>query len=226
MLLVSVALLGSSCAVLKVNPAVYTKQKFALASFYGPKQIQGSVGLVGAIQGGSTEWGAELFSTEYPGWESSLKQTLGGEWLPLGKVALAPSYTGLDGAAFEEHQATPAGLRALDTGLNNDARLGKLATELGVDAVVLVRHQWMVMSDRDAPQHGYDAFSLVVVGADGVRLWDERDNLDGPQATRSSAGLLAQMGGAMVPDDVKEMIRGTVLLAHDGFARRWKSSRP
>jgi hypothetical protein len=195
-------------------------------SFHGPKQIQASTGLIGAIQGGSKEWGAELLAEEYAGWEMALTKGLGGEWLPADKIAAAPSYPGLESAGFEAYQASPAGLRPLDTAPANDARLGKLAAELGVDAVLLIRHQWIIVSDNDGPQHGYETFYAVIVGADGQRLWDERDNVNGPGASISAGGVFAQAAGAVVPDDVKQMTRGTVLLAHDGFLRHWKSGRP
>jgi hypothetical protein len=212
-------LLLAGCAHLTIDPSVHSKKSFALVAFYGQETIPTPVGVVGSFS--QNRWGVELADKIYKEVYLRLSETMG--LLPSAeRVQMSPSYMSLPLATFGSHKASPAGLRPLDAG--NNAGLGKLAVELGVEAVMVIANTWLIMDDGRG-QYGQDAMEIVIVGADGRRLWDERIILDSGHAEQTGRQMGAEMLGVAWEREAKEMAHEAVMRCLAKFAHEWKGDR-
>lgn len=171
------ALASSACSTVQLHPTVFEKKRFALVSFAGERTISSRyLGTVGLVRISGNNWGAQVTADLLDETHRRLGEILGGELLPLERVSAAPGYASVPRMPGEDAFVSPRRLRALDLSEKNDAALGRLAAELGVDAVVGVVHEYTVIAKREtAQQYAQNEFRLVIVGADGRRLWDQRE---------------------------------------------------
>lgn len=146
----------------------------ALVSLHAPHDIdlQDSALVTGFVPPGL---GAELIEMIEGDVEGDLETRFGAAVIPLRRAGLAPATAALPAATPADAWAAPYGTPAIDLDAADlDSRLGTLARQLGVDAVVVLRHEWWLSRVRFARSialHGHDRCTVLVVDAAGRILW-------------------------------------------------------
>lgn len=215
----------TGCARFEFNPAVYQQKKFALVSFFGNKQVNAATGSIGSTQGAASEWGTDFLTGYFPDGLKAIQGTIEGVYLPAEQIIAAPSYARLEGPSFEFNQLALAPLRPIQVSSPDLPGLARLAGELQVDAVVLVQHEWVIMSDpNNGRQYANDKFRVLIVAANGTRLWDQVGNAEG-RPDDSMRQALSEVAGSVSPDEIQGMIRRATALAMDKLAERWKENK-
>lgn len=228
--------IGVGCAprpVVKVNTDVYRKSKFALASYYGPKNIPAyGVGLGSLFTAGNT-WG-EVIAAETM--EPAVQRIEDGLHVLVNDIpSVLNSKAYLDvGATAVEGMIAPVGMKVLaaDT---PEARvaLGKLAKDLDVEAVLVVRNKWQIGQDSQVTRrndgaetramYGVDEMRLSIVGLDGMVLFEHVETCRGYTNTTSAR---AESFGVVNERDARDMVLEATLTCMDRFVRQFNAKRP
>jgi hypothetical protein len=211
-------LMIGGCAHLTIDPSVHQRQRFALVAFYGQETIPTPVGTVGSFS--QNRWGWKVAEKLIAEVRERLEKTLGHELVGVDGLAASATYAGLPLATFGSHKASPAPLRAISNDAKNDAALGRLATELGADAVILIANTWLMLDD--GRQYAQNGMELVIVGADGKRLWDEKVILESARAELTGKQLGAEMLGVAWEETAVSLTREAVLRCLERFASEWR----
>ncbi len=220
--LVPVVCLLASCSTVRLNPAAFEKRTFALVSLTGDRTVSSrNLATVGLAKMSGNAWGVRLTQDLAEEARAGISKAVGAELLPLEKVAAAPGYARLP-ALSSSGTVGARPLRPLDLSPKNDVALGRFASELGVDAVVAVANEYTVVTDRDsARQHAEVEFTLVVVGADGTRLWEQAETLQSPPAEQTPEQRSRENVGVVSDEVANALCRQAVKQGLDLFAAAW-----
>jgi hypothetical protein len=139
-----------------------------------------------------------------------------GTVLPQRAAVSARGYAALPPATPpEEWSAVDDGVAVDLDDPDTPARIAAVVRALGVDAGVVVRHEWWVTRtrfDRIVSVVGFDRASVLVVDGDGAVLW--RDSVVTQQGARATWGGLAPGFGARPwTDEVRQLARTTARTA-------------
>jgi hypothetical protein len=217
------------CRSRQIHPSIQTKRlrRFALVAFYGPRHIgAGGVGIVGAFQS-SNKWGEKLAKGLIDDVHGRLSHAMGSDLIPIGRVVGSPGYNKLPLTdSFPDNQTVCRGLRPLSVAAEHDGGLARLARELGVDAVIAIRNIWSVQDRENETQFGHDIIEILVVDADGTRLWYDKNYVEAgpPELTLKQLGR--EVVGAVSEKSAIAMTRDAVLVGLDRFCRDWQKHVP
>lgn len=136
------------------------------------------------------------------GHHDCLSRQLGGTWLGLEEVSNAPGYRALPRKTDIDYSA-PLGMGILD--MEKPRALGAFARSLGVDGVVLVRHQFKLRRIGAITYTMDDRMTLVVMGQDDQVWWDVTEKFTGqPIEATSVMQALANVFDALTPDQAQQ----------------------
>ena len=229
-LLVCVVVVQVGCVTTHVAPALYTQKSLAIVSVFARKNV--------------TSWGMELSPLELDNELGTevIEMTLGDEQDRLARifdvehqgvelmrvedVMQHPAYGHVHEAKDAEDWSRVNNMVALDLTPAADASLGDLAAGLDVDAVIALRHEWAILTERSAigiTRSMIDHCALVVVDRHGVRLWD-----DAVDARVPVWGLGVDLGfnGSSWADALRSLARRAATEAFDELAAHHRRDRP
>ena len=163
--------------------------------------------------------------------EGDLESRFGaGKVLSQRRAAKAEGYARLPPAMPRDEWTHTDGMVAVDVDAADvGARLGDVARALGVDAAVVVRHEWWVSRvryQRSVAVVGYDKCTLLVVDAGGHVVW--RDSVL-TQASSSQIWLLPgvpDFANSVSADEVRLLARKTARAAWSELVARERSAQP
>jgi hypothetical protein len=228
-LLLPVAVLAGCATMRSIDPAMYEQQRFAIASVYARRTI----GLE-SVRGVAPMWrdndlGAEVVEMELGETEERLKEIFGVDVLPVGKALQTKVYDKLPEAWPPEDWSQVNQMIAVDIDAASAApRLGELAQALGVDAVVVLRHDFTLGRDRFEIATGVTAFDrcrIVVVDKEGRRLWDDVAVARVPITTVMPGAFAVGLQYASWADEARRLSRRAAKQALDQLARRYAEGR-
>lgn len=212
----------ASCSTVQLNPSVFEKRTFALVSLTGDRTVASrNLATVGLAKMSGNAWGVKLTQDLVEEARTGIAKAVGAEVLPLEKVVAAPGYDRLP-ALSSSGIVGARPLRPLDLSREHDVALGRFAAALGVDAVVAVANEYTVVTDRDsARQRAEVEFSLVVVSADGTRLWEQAETLQSPPAEQTLEQRSRENVGVVSDEVASALCRQAVKQGLDLFAAAW-----
>lgn len=234
--LLGLALLAlTGCRAVEYDPSVFEKKSFAVVSYFGPRNIKVETNIIGGFQGFNA-WGENLLDEAGREEIAIVTKTLPGCEVPKPDTLLKSSgYQGLaPGFRPADKTASLPGLRPIPTGIWNVDNLdlgglAKVAQDLQVDGVVLVEViDWVVTdkflgSSQRGGHHGQVKLCIVIVGADGKRLWKQGVQLDGPVEELSWAAVGRQLSGSSDQKTAVGQVHAAVVAALERFVTAWNA---
>lgn len=233
-LLVSMCGGVAGCATAsRVDPMLYRAKTFALASVHARASIDFHMSAAAPMLE-MNELGTEALEMELGEGEVRLAEILGGTVVPPGKVLQAKkAYDALPEQAPPEAWTQVNGMTAVDL---DDPRtvpaLANLARALGLDAAIVVRHEWTLVRDRFEMGDGatlFDRCTILVVADDGRPLWSDVVIARVPMipliGQDLAGGLGVGMNGATWGDEALQHARRTSRMALDELERRYLAAR-
>jgi hypothetical protein len=157
-----------------------------------------------------------------------------GRTTPLSRALTAKSYDALPEARPVEHWTQAGNMLAVDVDdPTTPAALGVLARELGVDAVLAIRHAWWLGRDRADLAIGlwaYDRCEVLLVDKDGAVLWRQaavgRTPSGGLFAPGQGFGAAAGFQGVAVANEVRRASREAAREAWQQLAASFIAAAP
>ncbi len=221
----------SGCATTRIDPGLYDQKTFAIASVFARKDIGfANVGGPPSLYGNAL--GDEVLEMELGETEVRLGEIFGAQMVPPGKALdKRKAYGNLPEVSDPEDYTRVNDMTAVDTDAATAApALGALAQALGVDAVVVLSHEWTLARDRFEVTGGvtaYDRCSVVVVDARGRRLWDDDFVVQVPATQLDQLGVGVGLGfnGATWADAARQLARRTSRAALDAVEHRYREGR-
>jgi hypothetical protein len=221
---------GAACATARVHPALYEAESFALVSVHARRDVWMDSGFV-LMPSFDNELGTEVIEMTIGDTEADLARLFGVEELvPLVKVLENKQAQALPEASPPEDWTQVDDIIAVDVDAPDTPRaLGRVAAALGVDAAVVLRHEWSVAPDRLQMTNGltaYDRCTLLVADARGQVLVHDSVLASAPLM---SVGLEPRMFGlhaASFSDEVRTLARRTGRECIDLLKRRIAQARP
>jgi hypothetical protein len=160
---------------------------------------------------------------------------MGGEFLAPEKVIAVASYANLPAASFASAHFAPNGMKPVAYNKPAaDPQLGQLARDLAVDAVIVMGNNWSIQKlEEGRSPRAHMSSHIVIVGADGQRLWEEDEEVDGPEMDSGSAGSVGdafkkaaiEASGALTPDQVQSMAKEAMNRLLARFDQKWKENK-
>lgn len=221
----AVAFVVSGCKTVQ-NPAAFTRQKLAVATWYSEQKIMAnSGGLIGGIQSMSTEWGKELLDAAYANeFQAKLQKTIGGEWVPAENVVKATAYATVPEPSLKNYYYAPLGMKPMDIGEQSYPMLSTLAKEVGAEAVVGVENRWTMNADNRGGQYCTVNMRIYMVDDKNTLLYEKRVWAEG-RPGMNGIQLAAELVGAISPDNAKAMCKAATMAALDKFAEAWTEGK-
>jgi hypothetical protein len=223
----------AGCATVHIDPALYDAKTIALASVYARKSVV--LDAVGGIAPGlyDNDYGGEVVEMELGDTEGALADLFNADVVPAGKAMKAKEYGRLPEAAPPEEYTRVNDMTAVDVESAAVApALGALAVALHADAAVVLRHEFSVARDTFEVSSGftaYDRCNILVVGADGKKLWDDVVVARIPAVELGAGGLGVGVNNTLVlgnwADEARSLARRTARDALDQLQRRYKIAR-
>jgi hypothetical protein len=218
---------GSSCSGAKavfVPDAIRGAQRWALLSVFFRSHVDqsaamGDDGLLDVVAGAGRERAmAQSLKEAQPAVVQShqdyLARQLGGAWLPVEEVVAAPGYADLPRPWDHGSYDAPLGMRVLH--MEKPAEMGAMAAQLGVDAVVVVRHAYALTRPDRLTFAVDDTITLVVVGRDGKVWWDvTRAHPGGRMQARDPGKGVANLFDLVTPEQARDAMVDTAAYALD-----------
>jgi hypothetical protein len=209
--LAAVSLACAGCATAPVDPAFFRVRTVGLVSVYAPREIPVSITDV-MWMGGQEALGEEVVEMTLGDTEDELALVLGVDSLvPVGKAMEQKSYNRLPELVSADDWSQVNRMIAVDIDdpAANLARAA-VATDLGVDAVAVLRHEWTIARDRFDVNDGvttFDRCTLVVVDRSGRRVLGETQVAQIPMMLLWN--MPGQMGinGAFAADETRRLAR-------------------
>lgn len=226
----------SACATLspRIDPQLYEAKTFALVSVHARTSIDFRMNAAAPLME-LNELGLEALEMELGEGEVRLGEVLGAPMVPPGKVLQEAkrAYDALPEATPPEAWTQVNGMTAVDL---DDPRavpaLGGVARALGVDAAVVVRHEWSLVRDRFELGEGatlFDRCTILVVDKNGRPLWSEAVLARMPVmpllGTDFSGAMGVGLNGATWGDEALQHARRTAKMALDELGRRYEAGR-
>ena len=228
-LLLAAVSLWCGCATVHIDPALYQAKTIAVASIFARKNIDFD-NLAVAPTLLDNDYGAEVLEMELGDAEARLSEIFGVEVMPAGKAMQAKAYRDLPESAPSEDWTRVNDMIAVD--VDNPtaaAALGELALSLGVDAVIVVRHEWALSRARFDPGTesvtAFDKCSLLVVDKGGRKLWDDVVISRIPGDSISAGAFVVGLNGGTWADEARQLARRASREALDNIARRYRDAR-
>jgi hypothetical protein len=218
------------CATTRIDPALYDKKTFALASVHARREIAFDTSNL-ALAYDDNELGAEVVEMSLGDTEADLANLFGVEEIvPLGKALKERTYDDLPEATPPESWSQINNITAVDVDSPRAApALGALAKAMHVDAVVVLRHEWALSRDRlelSAGITAYDRCTLLVVDDAGRPLWDDVMVARQPVTLLWAGDMSAGVNGATWADEARALARRTGRECMDLLKRRYAEARP
>jgi hypothetical protein len=228
-----IAMLTTGCATVHIDPALFEAKTIALASVYARKAVL--LDAVGGIAPGiyDNDYGAEVVEMELGDTEGALGDLFNAEVVPVAKAMKTKEYGRLPEATPPEDYTRVNDMTAVDIDSASAApALGALAQALHADAAVVLRHEFSVARDTFEVNSGftaYDRCNILVVGADGKKLWDDVVLARIPAVELGAGGIGVGVGPTLVvgnwADEARSLARRTARDAIDQLQRRYKIAR-
>lgn len=228
-LLVWTAALGG-CATTRVHPALYEAKTFALVSVHARRSIYFHNVAV-APMFADNELGHEALEMELGETEGRLGEIFGVELLPAGKAIESRAYDALPEVVPAADWTQLNHMTAVDLELPETVpALADLARALGVDAVIVLRHEWSLARDTLEVSEGITAFDrcvLLVVAADGKKLWHDVvvGRVPVHQLGLGPSAFAVGMNGGTWADEARQLARRTAREAMELLERRYREGR-
>jgi len=172
--------------------------------------------------------GAEVLEMIEGDIEGELEQRFGADVVPLVRATGAAGYSALPTAQPVDDWAAPRDAVAVDVDAPSaPAALGAVARALGVDAVVVLRHEWWlsrVRYARSVAHNGHDRCTVLVVDARDRLVW--RDTVVA-QVSSSQLVLLPGAGGlgaGATADEARALARRTARIAWSDLVARARAA--
>jgi len=218
-----------------VTPEAYAATNIALVSFYGNKVIA-TKGLSdsGTKAAATNAWGEEAVGKGYQQAIESFNRATGVQlWAPDSFAAAEP-YTAAKEFDDKDLVAT-SGLKKLP--MADPAQLGKIATAAQLDAVIVVRNNWLInqsaeeTTDKDGvtsrQQYGVAEVTVLMVNKDGKTVAEFKDTCQG---MLDNVDRAYEQKGEIKPEDGKELLlEATGLCLHrfeESFRAKWPVTTP
>jgi hypothetical protein len=212
------------CATTRVDPALFSAERFAIASVHARRSIDFESVRVAPMLN-DNELGAEVVEMELGETEVRLGEMFGAEVLPVGKALEQKVYDKLPEAWPPEDWSQVNDMIAVDVDAPGAAPvLGELAQVLKVDAVIVLRHEFALARDRFEVAEGATAFdrcTILVVDRNGRKLWDDVVIARVPVQTMMSGQFAVGLQYATWADEARQVSRRTARQALDIFAKRY-----
>lgn len=218
-----VPLLGASaCASIVLTPGAYDLDRVALVSLHARREI--------GVQ--STELspvlldsglGDEVVEMTVADTEGALEEMFGDDAVvPAGKAMQSKKYDLVTEALPAEDWSQVNQMLAVDIDdAATPAALGALARDLGVDAAVVLRHEWWLQRDRlpagsaagGTSTWAYDRCTVLMVDDDGVVVWKQTVVSRAPSRAMFASSFQVGFNGATWADEARQLARETSRLA-------------
>jgi hypothetical protein len=215
-------LLGTGCATVKYDLGVFQKKKLAVAAFYAPKLPElpelASLTFKNLGPGGA----AQVLHEIYPLYVAQMQQAMEVTFIGANQASAHSMYSLLHRVSGDVDYVSYQDLKPLLIDEDDDVYLGKLATLIQVDAVVLISHAWAFQwNARKAQAYATDHFEILIVGNDGKRLWFQKG------LTESEHSVPATLRAEDVSEKEKlEFLRDATLKSASVLAREWAKRKP
>lgn len=224
-----VAVVAVGCATTtRVDPGLYEARSLAVASLYARKDIWFENVTVAPVFS-DNELGDEALEMELGEIEGRLGEIFGVDVVPAGKALESRAYDALPEVVPSRDWTHLNDMIPVDIDLPEAVpALAALARDLGVDAVVVVRHEWSVGRDRfDVAETvtAFDRCALLVVSADGQKLWHDTVVARVPVHQTFAGAYSVGMNGATWADEARQLARSTSREALELLARRYREGR-
>jgi hypothetical protein len=219
------ALTGCAAFTPQVNPKVYGIKKFAIGAYYGPTAVIGGSGMAGLISSTANRWGTKVAEITVDEVHSRLQSAFKAELLPIDQVVANPAYAQAPVIVphWRNMYVAPRGMVALSVDQKSDAALGQLARALGVDAVIVLKNDWKI-GQQGSDQVGKNTLEILIMGADGTRLWDQTGLRAGTAEAKVGTSIGSQIAGAfgsLTEETAVAMSRAAIRASLDQFVDAW-----
>jgi hypothetical protein len=213
-----------------VSPRLYEKKRLVIVSVHAQKAVDLSQN---ALMPGllDNDYGEEVVAMTLADTEAALGDMFGVPLVPPGKAMETRAYRALPEALPAEDWSQAIDMLAVDVDHEDaDATLAAVAREAGADAAVVLRNTWWAERDRADLSAGlvgmsiYNRCRIVVVGADGVRLWDDAVVV-GAASPAYVGRINFSFNGAGLADDLRKLVRRTGQEALAALAERYQRGR-
>ena len=216
------------CATARIDAALYDARSVAVASVFARKLIDFDNVPVAPMLA-DNDLGSEVLEMELGEMEGRLSEIFGVDVVPAGKAIQQRAYAGLPEARPPEDFTRVNDMIPVDIEAPAAATaLGVLARAMGVDAVVVVRHEWTLTRDRFDVGEGITAFdrcSILVVDAAGKALWDDVVIARVPMDVVMPGAFSVGLNGGTWADEARQVARRASRQALDAVDRRYRESR-
>jgi hypothetical protein len=229
-LLGCVVVVQTACVTTHVSRALYTQKSFAVVSVAARKGVT-SWGMEMSPLELDNEFGSEVIEMTLGDEQDRLARVLdtergGVELMRVEDVVQHPAYAHVHETADAEDWSRVGNMVTVDLTPAADASLGDLATALDVDAVLALRHEWAILTERTSiglVRSMVDHCTLVVVDRHGVRLWD-----DAVDARVPVWGMGVDLGfnGSSWADALRSLARRSATEALEELATHHRRDRP
>jgi hypothetical protein len=215
------------CVTPRIDPALYEARTFAIASVYARKTIWfENVGVSPTFY--ENDLGTEVLEMELGETEGRLSELFGVDMVPAGKVVPLPAYRELPELQPADEWTRINDMTAVDLAAPEAVlSLATLARALGVDAVIVLRHEWTLARDRFEVTDGVTAFdrcSILVVDGDGRKLWEDTVVARAPAQIFSAGSWGVGLQGATWADEARQLARRTGREALRLLERRYREA--
>lgn len=231
---VAIALALTSCASVPVDPRIHDVKSVALVSVHARAHItfdaplNGRAGITMAMT--DNELGTEVVEMMLGDAEGEVGQLLRAETVvPPDEVMRTRVSHDLPEATPPEAWSQVKEMVAVDVSHPRTAEaLGRVAQALGVDAAVVLRHEWSVTRDRLELGGGItavDRCAVLVVDAQGRTLFDDVTLARVPAAGLGFDAQLPGINGASFADEARVLARLTARQCMAHHKRRLDEAR-